>query len=1520
MAVVGTAYVEIRALGNKLNSDIKKQLESAVSSDVGDKVGKTISESIEKSTIKESAASSKRIGEKVGADVEKNVNKSIDRRRFHLPEFDSAKTKSSLNRAFGGLSRFFQKIDEPLDRFALSMEGMARRVDKASRFVIHPVRTLTDSITGATLKIGAMPAALGAAGAAISSLASSAFSMSAAIAPAFNTLATLPGLLTAVVTPAAATIIAFQGVGDAYKAMVKATDGTEASLKKLREKMKSLSPEAKSFVKTLFANRDAFLAVREAAGKDLFGPLESALKTLIDGGGLDLFKKGLQDAGGEVGRLADHLAKLTADPIFQGHLTNLFESTNVVIQHFADALINIVDLFVTLGDAASPVTEEFAHWIEVITSNWASDAVTNFDTLRAKIQEGAEVVKQLSRIFGNIWGTISNLGDAAKVSGQSLLDSFEKATAKLRELTGGSENQDKLAKFFEDAATNARALGDIVVAIAKALLGMGDNTALADMSDSIITAVENLGVIGETALDAFGPELATVIEKATTVIREFMEAGGTEGMEHVLPVISKLLDLLTAIVKIPGLATFVSYLFAFGSAFSILAKIKVPQPLVTIFKEVFAKYLPKILPWITRFAPKLLAFAGPIGVAVAAIFTLVQGFKWLYENVAGFRDFIDGIVASVKDFGERLAALAQAVLPSLKAAFGGVITVVSNVFNVLKTVVTAIWDSIVAFFSGDADKIPGILKGAFGDIIGYVQNIFGGLKTIVVNIWNALVIATGGKIRGFVDAIRRAFQPVVNVVTGVFGLIKTVITTVWNAIVALFSGRANEIPKILGAGFAKARDYIVQIFVNLKIILAALWHGIVTVVTGAIKGIWVVIVAIGKAIWASIVHTWNGIKNVIVWTVKGIWTVIVAIFNGIKTFIGNIFKSMRWIISTIMLAVARVIGSRIRAIRDVFVGIFTAVRKFVSNVFAAIRDRILTVVKAVVNFVAARFRAMRDTISAVFASVRNVIAAAWNWIKIHVFKPMRAGIDAVRAAFSNARTLIAAIWTNLRERLRAGYVWIRDRVYNALKTGIDAVRERFSTIRTRIAAIWTDLRDKLHAGYVWIRDNVFGKFKTGLNSLKTAFSNVRKGIAEAWQKLRGAAARPINFVLGKVYNDGIAHWWNTIAKKVGLTSLKLPAADLIQYAKGGFNEKHVAQIARGGAMRLWAEPETGGEAYIPLGMNKRRRSKRILEEVARRFGMSVTPFKNGGFWDNVGSVVSGVGRGVKGFGNKLWNYGKMAIEVIKDPVKAIKRAVSQILTQKGGGGFSGDLIKMAGALPQKFASGLATKVKSLFDAGKGKQLGDGGTGGGTGGGGLRGNLSAMAAVARQLMPGAVVTSGYRPGAVTVTGFPSYHGKGRAIDLAGVNLGKLWDKLYAAYGKSSAELYYSGRWFSRFGKKGAPRNDHWDHVHWAMANGGLLDWVGKFVQRGIPQLAEGGTVRATSGGVLARIAERGQDERVTPLRRDGLSEGEARIIEALENMPRGGDTVVKVYAAPGMDEIQVANAAARRIGWELRKGS
>lgn len=59
--------------------------------------------------------------------------------------------------------------------------------------------------------------------------------------------------------------------------------------------------------------------------------------------------------------------------------------------------------------------------------------------------------------------------------------------------------------------------------------------------------------------------------------------------------------------------------------------------------------------------------------------------------------------------------------------------------------------------------------------------------------------------------------------------------------------------------------------------------------------------------------------------------------------------------------------------------------------------------------------------------------------------------------------------------------------------------------------------------------------------------------------------------------------------------------DVKRFADGG--EDHTAQIGTG-VTRVWDEPETGGEAYIPLAASKRTRSREIWRETGKRLGMT----------------------------------------------------------------------------------------------------------------------------------------------------------------------------------------------------------------------------------------------------------------------------------------------------------------------------
>lgn len=100
----------------------------------------------------------------------------------------------------------------------------------------------------------------------------------------------------------------------------------------------------------------------------------------------------------------------------------------------------------------------------------------------------------------------------------------------------------------------------------------------------------------------------------------------------------------------------------------------------------------------------------------------------------------------------------------------------------------------------------------------------------------------------------------------------------------------------------------------------------------------------------------------------------------------------------------------------------------------------------------------------------------------------------------------------------------------------------------------------------------------------------------------------------------ITYWQKIIGVKPDTSVGVRPNADggiwpLNSYANGKLPSQAVVQPAMGGrGLVQWAEPETGGEAFIPLAPSKRDRSTAILGQVADAFGFQlVRSFADGGF-------------------------------------------------------------------------------------------------------------------------------------------------------------------------------------------------------------------------------------------------------------------------------------------------------------------
>ncbi|MGO1827364.1 MAG: phage tail protein [Corynebacterium variabile] len=173
--------------------------------------------------------------------------------------------------------------------------------------------------------------------------------------------------------------------------------------------------------------------------------------------------------------------------------------------------------------------------------------------------------------------------------------------------------------------------------------------------------------------------------------------------------------------------------------------------------------------------------------------------------------------------------------------------------------------------------------------------------------------------------------------------------------------------------------------------------------------------------------------------------------------------------------------------------------------------------------------------------------------------------------------------------------WLRDKVkdiFDELLSPIDGVLD--ATVGTPPPEFFGIARDSMEGSRDSAIDWFFDKIE-GLGELLGSAYDTAKGLGSA--------------IVGGAKDAAGAVWDNTLGRFL---------------ADGGYtgvSENHVAQIARGGAWRVWAEDETGGEAYIPLASGKRARSTEILGQVAGMFGYDLVD-QNGAGYEVKGLDVS----------------------------------------------------------------------------------------------------------------------------------------------------------------------------------------------------------------------------------------------------------------------------------------------------------
>jgi hypothetical protein len=249
----------------------------------------------------------------------------------------------------------------------------------------------------------------------------------------------LTAAATAAATAGAAAIVAFQGVGDAVKAVdAYQLEPTTANFQKMQAAMKAIGPDARTFVREFQDFQPVLTQIRDSAAAGLFPGLTASLDDFARlgprVGGI------LHDVGAELGNIVGDSAASLNSERWTGFL-------DFLRAELPDALRSVSNIMGDLGHGAAmmfqafdPGNDRFISWLEGVADGfdrWASSSEGRND-IRAFLEYARENGPQVADLFSSLVGALTAIVKAAAPLGGTVLSALT-AVAKLIELIAESD-------------------------------------------------------------------------------------------------------------------------------------------------------------------------------------------------------------------------------------------------------------------------------------------------------------------------------------------------------------------------------------------------------------------------------------------------------------------------------------------------------------------------------------------------------------------------------------------------------------------------------------------------------------------------------------------------------------------------------------------------------------------------------------------------------------------------------------------------------------------------------------------------------------------------------------------------------------------------------------------------------------------------------------------------------------------------------------------------------------------------